>query len=448
MNAALRRSSLLLCAIAQFYFASSVVDAAAFNGTIVIMGSSTALGVGASTYALSWAGLLTDALTPKGYVVQNVSVSGTNTGDSLARFDHDVTPYKPNFVMLATSIVNESPAAAVQNYVDNTRLLIRKVESIGAIPILVPPYANNGFSADMYSSIKDIYNTLAAEGVPMLDFLDGTDDGQGHWVQGLSVDGTHPTDVGHHLLFDCIPLTLFDALLSPMPPESPHGFGSWVQNSDQVTEGDLAIQPYSGMGSWTISFWTKPSATVTDRSLLSINAGWLQLRRTGTEWHIWLGGSNLSTVALPGVPAFHHAALTYQSITGILRFYIDACLRAQVAIPTAAPVSVVSLGGDPSNVDWNAGGDYFGDVLLYRAPLAQMDIQAIRTGQTPWKSVEGWLPLTFSPDRPTLNLAASVVTAIVHGTWNLSNEEIPSKLPCVPRRLAQHAVSPQYKVAH
>ncbi|HWE52283.1 MAG TPA: SGNH/GDSL hydrolase family protein, partial [Bryobacteraceae bacterium] len=158
--------------------------------TIVVLGSSTAAGVGASTYQTSWVGLLTSALASKGYIVQNVSISGTNTGDSLARFDRDVTPNNPAFVVLATSIVNEPTDTAAQSYLAKTLLLIHKVESIGAIPVVVPPYPNDGFSASMYSSIQNIYTTLGAEGVPLLDFLDAADDGQGHWVAGLSLDGT------------------------------------------------------------------------------------------------------------------------------------------------------------------------------------------------------------------------------------------------------------------
>jgi hypothetical protein len=379
--------------------------------------------------------------------VQNVSVSGTDTSDSLARFDSDVTPYKPRFVMLATSIVNEPEATAVQSYLQNTLLLIRKVESIGAIPILVAPYPNNGFSAAMYSSIKDLYATLASQGVPILDFLDGTDDGQGHWLPGLDVDGTHPNDIGHGLLFDCIPLTLFDALQLPMPPVNPHGFGSWVQSTGLLTEGDIEIRPSSGMGSWTISFWTGPSAATAERVLLSVNTGQFQVRRAGASWGLWSGGAILNTMEVRPVAPFHHIAMTYQSFAGILELYIDAQLRSRAIVPGANPVTVLSIGGDPGTSGWNAEDDRFADVVLYRAPLSQTDIQAIRIGQGQWKSVEAWLPLTYSPSRPTLNLAASVPAVIVHGVWNWSGEGIQPISPFDQRWLAQGAVPPRNRVA-
>jgi hypothetical protein len=376
-------------------------------------------------------------VSPRGFVVRNVSISGTATADSLARFDHDVTPLRPNFVVLATSLANEPGATAAQTYLQNTLLLIRKVESIGATPILVPPYPYNGFSASMYSSIRDIYATLAAEGVPVLDFLDGTDDGQGHWVQGLSLDGTHPTDIGHRLLFDCIPLTLFDALQRPMPPVNPRGFGSWVQNTGTLAEGDIEIRPFSGMGSWTISFWIEPSAADTERTLLNVNGGWLQLRRTGSELRLWHGSTSLAA-GISGPPAFHHVALTYQSITGTLKFYLDGRLRSQALVPGADPATVISFGADAAQPGWNAAGDCFADILLYRAPLSQVDIQGIGNGEPPWKSVEAWLSLGYSPSRPALNLAPSVVTVIVHGSWDWSSDGIPlNRRPRVGTPLAR-----------
>jgi lysophospholipase L1-like esterase len=428
---------MLLCAVSQFCRPAGGDLFAWSSSTVVVLGSSTAQGVGASSYQNSWVGLMTTALNGRGYSVRNVSIAGTNTSDSLTRFDHDVASYKPSFVLLATSIINEPAATAVQSYVQNTLLLIRKVESIGAIPILVPLYPNNGYSAAVSSSIRSIYATLAAEGVPMLDFLDGADDGQGHWVQGLSLDGTHPTDIGHRLLFDCIPLTLFDALQRPMPPVNPRGFGSWVQNTGTLAEGDIEIRPFSGMGSWTISFWIEPSTADTERTLLNVNGGWLQLRRTGSELRLWHGSTSLAA-GISGPPAFHHVALTYQSITGTLKFYLDGRLRSQALVPGADPATVISFGADAAQPGWNAAGDCFADILLYRAPLSQVDIQAIGTGEPPWKSVEAWLPLGYSPSRPALNLAPSVVTVIVHGSWDWSSDGIPlNRRPRVGTPLAR-----------
>jgi len=372
----------------------------------------------------------------RGFVVRNVSVSGTHTGDSLARFDHDVPGLKPGFVILATSFANEPGPDPAQSYLQNTLQLIRRVESIGAIPIVVAPYPNDGFLAASYTAIKNIYATLAGEGVPILDFLSGTDDGRGHWLPGFSSDGTHPTDLGHKVLFDCIPTTLFDALQRAAAPVPPLGIGSWVQNTQPSTQGDLEIRPSSGMASWTISFWTNPASTLTERTLLNINSGWLQLRREGVSLQLWLNGASLATAGPSNSSSFRHVALTYQGVTGILKLYVDGRLRAQVVISGGNPATVFSVGGDSAFPSRNAIGDSFADILLYRAPLAQADIQGIATGATPWKSVEAWLSLAYSPDRPRQNFATSIVNVIVHGSWVRSSEGISPDPPVIRRRVA------------
>ena len=74
---------------------------------LVILGSSTAAGAGASSYRLSWAGRLTEALAPLGITVINRSISGSNTAASIQRFQRDVEALRPNYVVFSTSLHNE-----------------------------------------------------------------------------------------------------------------------------------------------------------------------------------------------------------------------------------------------------------------------------------------------------------------------------------------------------
>ena len=89
------RVNVRACFVVFLCFLGTSGRIGAAQKTIVILGSSTAQGVGASTYARSWAGLLTSAVAPRGWTVQNVSISGSGTAGSLARFDQDVTPLRP-----------------------------------------------------------------------------------------------------------------------------------------------------------------------------------------------------------------------------------------------------------------------------------------------------------------------------------------------------------------
>lgn len=404
------------------------------RGTVVVLGSSTAQGLGATKYAASWVGLLTAALQPRGYVVQNVSISGTGTAESLARFNRDVTPFLPKFVILATSIINEPVTAPATTYLQNTKVLIRKVEAIGAIPVLVAPYPNDSFTSGMYASVREIYAALGAEGVPLLDFLDGADDGQGHWVKGLTVDGTHPSDVGHKLLFDAIPITMFDALLQPEAAPALHGFGSWIQNSSAVNDGLLQVAPPTATTSWTASLWFKASAVGGDRAMLAINGDWFVVTRSGGELRVSNQGSQLGAFQWFGGQVFHHLAVTHQSITGELRVYLDGDLEIRAVLPQSPMAAVFTIGSSAAGLAWNATGDEFSDFLLYRAPLASADIQSIGHGRVPWKSVEAWLPFTYSPARSNLNIAPSATAVTVRGDWTWTSDGISPALPGRPRR--------------
>ena len=77
----------------------------------------------------------------------NASIAATGTEDSLARFQRDVLPYAPDFVILATSLWNEgfaqNPNTIADQYVRNTQQLVGMVESLGALPVVVGPYPNS-----------------------------------------------------------------------------------------------------------------------------------------------------------------------------------------------------------------------------------------------------------------------------------------------------------------
>ena len=64
-------------------------------------------------------------------------------------------------------------------------------------------------------SRNERYNTL---GVPFVNFLGATDDGHGHWINGLGIgDGLHPNDAGHYEMFLEIVPSVFDAVKAGKP---------------------------------------------------------------------------------------------------------------------------------------------------------------------------------------------------------------------------------------
>ena len=188
---------------------------------VVILGSSTAAGIGASHYARSWAGRLTSELQLRGYRVFNRSISGNNTRDLLARFDTDVTPLQPEFVVFASSMQNESintdPRGAYARYTANSALLLEKARRIGASSVVIGQYANNGYSGEAVDVVQRVYEDLERQGIATWDLFGPTADPiTGKWLPGLSDDGVHPNDPGDKLIFDSDPPgALSDAAAGP-----------------------------------------------------------------------------------------------------------------------------------------------------------------------------------------------------------------------------------------
>jgi hypothetical protein len=107
---------------------------------IVILGSSSARGVGASNCLLtSWAIQFRDAMKAKGYEVINVSKEADNATALINRFFTDVAPLNPDFVILAGSIYNDGgPTPGNLNFHEQSvHRLIKMVESIGAVPVIM-----------------------------------------------------------------------------------------------------------------------------------------------------------------------------------------------------------------------------------------------------------------------------------------------------------------------
>jgi lysophospholipase L1-like esterase len=376
---------------------------------IVILGSSSAAGAGASRVEWSWAGRLQTALKPLGYTVFNRSVSGSNTAASLERFARDVEPLRPGYVILATSLVNElfyqQREAAARVFVENTKELIRRVESAGAVPILAGPIPNNAFDRNHRRLIRDVYDQLETEGVMVWDFFNASDDGFGRWLEGFSDDGLHPTDRGHQALYDSIPISYFFRRSEerlPAPPRlSPR---AWRFAGEPRCQEFLVLTPPAPVSSWTLSFWLSASDVPAPSVIL----------RTATLALKYLGGritleSNLGSVTSAGSRADTrraHVALTYHAGRRTAVLYVNGAPAASLNNVEGETDSFRLAGPE------TAPGLQINDLLLYRTPLAAEDVQILPAGQKLSRSLEAWLPLNVSPYRDPINVLPSMVDVL------------------------------------
>ena len=136
----------------RFVKANSIADKK--YGRIVILGSSTGAGMGASTYtgdpsqsngwtepATSWVGRMRSAMGTDATII-NRSKSGSNTLTSISRFWTDVAPYKPDSVVICTGWNNEpTPGTGIvgkaRGYLTRILELCSLTEKIGAKPVVI-----------------------------------------------------------------------------------------------------------------------------------------------------------------------------------------------------------------------------------------------------------------------------------------------------------------------
>lgn len=184
---------------------------------VLILGSSVA--AGHKAWLLNgWAAQLAQSLQERyGHRVVNVSESGANVTRTIERFPTAVVPEKPDVVIIALSLGNEGLAlcsdhsrrAVQRRFESGLRQLVKMVQALGARPILGAVYPHDDYTPEHYALLKDTHCRMLAWGVPVLNWFDPIQDGQGHWRPGISFDPAHPNTLGHRLMYEAIDQTLF-----------------------------------------------------------------------------------------------------------------------------------------------------------------------------------------------------------------------------------------------
>ncbi len=384
---------------------------------IVVLGSSTAAGAGASRPEWSWAGRLATTLKPYGYVIYNRSISGTNTQASLARFSRDVEPLRPGYVVLATSVVNElffsRREEALREYLENTRELIRRVESIRAVPIVAGPIPNNAYDRNHRRLLRDLLDQLEAEGVMVWDFFSAVDDGYGRWLEDYTSDGLHPTDAGHRAMFDAIPVSYFRSGRESSPPVAPRLFArAWRFAGNPLCQDFLVLTPPTALSSWTVAFWLSAPDFPAPSTVLRASS--LSLKYQGGRFTLESQMGAVSAAASRPGDRRTHVVLSYNAERRMAILFLNGAQSAVLHNAEGASDSLRIASSD------TAPGLQISDLLLYRTPLAAEDMPVLFSGQKLGRSLEAWLPLNVSPYRDPVNLLPTSVDILVcRDAWTL-----------------------------
>jgi acyl-CoA thioesterase-1 len=193
---------------------------------IVIMGSSTAVGYGATSYQTSWAGLLTDYYNSntadgKDTTVYNIAVAGYNmylemptrfvppSGRPAPDVNANVTKalgYYPDVVFINLPSNDVGMGCTIKETMDNFRLMYNAITAGGAKCFITTSQPRNDYSDTQRQLLRDMRDSIINQfGLFSINFWDDlvTLDG----LNMLRADrkdpsgDIHPNDLGHSFLF-------------------------------------------------------------------------------------------------------------------------------------------------------------------------------------------------------------------------------------------------------
>jgi acyl-CoA thioesterase-1 len=187
---------------------------------IVAIGSSSTQGVGASDQARTYPALLAEELRRRrprlAVTVVNKGVGGETAEQMLARFPHDVLPYRPQLVIWQTGTNDALASADVQGYEQTVREGIARLKAVHTDVILMDPqYAPRVLARPLHRAILDTLGRVAND-LNVAVFRRFAV--MRHWVASgeyrmeeiISRDRLHMNDASYH----CIARLLADSLTS------------------------------------------------------------------------------------------------------------------------------------------------------------------------------------------------------------------------------------------
>lgn len=434
--------------------AATAATPTAYSKRLMLTGSSTISGTGASSYANSYAGKLTTEMTARGWTVANTGVSGNASHDVINRFYTDIAPFKPDVVMIGLTIANEGVSGnvnfnngkfvGVQRYLNNIYKLVDMCKQIGAKAIVMGQFSRNEYNGNDYAFAKFVDNELQASNIPYILLMGTVDDGTGHYKTFMTSDGVHPNNIGCEAMYRAIPLSMFDRM--------PSGFQYWdvgypssgvyLSTNDNVaspinipldnvnngyTITSLTTEP---IGSYSVAFWIKKrSGAANGMAYWAANnngttgAPFRLRQATGSElYELATGGTIVASTVSAADLLPHHIVITYQYQAGqsvdVASLYIDGVLigTGNTNFVAQNPYSF-SLLGRPDNAGVNAVGYEISKFGAWKSALAPDQVKEAYRGRYPKGGCIAYLPLSDANTTQGITLtqiAASDRLAIVN----------------------------------
>jgi len=404
---------------------SSSYDATAQNRKIAIFGSSVANGSGDTTGAGGYTGIVSKMLEKKGWNVVNLSKGGDNTSKILPRFDEQLLPEKPGYVILGLSLGNEGIAASnelnrsrnFEKFRSGMQYLIRICRENGMYPIVVNCYARSDFQEEQYAAVKKMNLVINTWDVPSVNVLGTIDNGKGNWLEGYYQDKSHPDFKGHQeMAFAFVP-SMFDAIESGKPLPYKIRSSVYLLVTQPASSRPLTFTPADPVHSFSVSFLLKSSGNGIVAAIDGNGMSYLGINSGKVTYHS-MSGEVISTDTTGENSGWQYVVVTHQYASSKTSFYLNGKYVDNIIESIDLKEFILGGAGDMNNPAPDSAG--YKDLLIYRSVLNSDEVQALYYDQLLQSSLEVYAPLddiVFKSGTAAANYAQSLSKLLIDGDY-------------------------------
>ncbi len=366
---------------------------------IAVFGSSVAKGSGDTTGTGGYAGMIKSLMENRGWSVVNVSRGGDNTVKIMPRFETELLPEKPRYVIIGLSLGNEGIAAqseltrrsVFERFRSGLQNLVERCRENGMVPVVVNCYARNDFGPDQYQAVQEMNMVINAWNVPSINVLGAIDDGTGKWVDGYWHDRSHPNVRGHREMFYSFVPGLFDALAAGMKCPRMVRSNRYLSVSVGAAAKPLVYIPDDTIHSFTIGCKVKSRD---DGVLATLNGNDTHVTTTLRNSRICYninGKEILAADTSDENKGWQYVVVSYRFATGTSVFYVNGKVVGSYSCPLDFREFILGGSGNAAEPSPLEAG--YKELLIYRTALNAGEVLALYYDQMLQSSLEVYAPL-------------------------------------------------------
>src|SRR5829696_4401950 len=414
---------------------------------VVILGSSTAAGTGASSYDSSWAGKLQLSFRKNitagdpDTIVINLAVGGYVTyyamptgyvppaGRPAPDGEHNVTKalsFSPDVVLINFPTNDIGSGYSKNEFLNNLRFLSQQITSVGVKAYVATTQPRSQFDFSMRQALREcvdsVNNSFGANAINFWDDL-ATNDGQFNLRPEVnSGDGVHANNLGHRLLFERVrEKNIFGSTTTPPPPNPTPGTSSKIEAESYTSMSGIQTEfTQDAGGGLNVGWieqgdWMDYSVTVASSGTYTVNlrvatpnpGAQLQIKRSD--------GAVLSTVSLPntwGWQSWQTISTTITLSAGTQTIRVQSSSSQGWNINWLEIVGGSGAGGNQSPVV-NAG-------TAQTITLPASSVTLTGSGSDPDGSIASYAWSKIAGGTATINSpssASTTVTGLVQGSY-------------------------------